>query len=147
MRKLAIVLILLLIVASGAFCLGARFAAPTKATAIPVELDAAYWTDFVCQDNPPSACGNYRVTFVIIGNEVIAVQVDPPLGKVKVGDLLMAWGTPSGADYEKHGIRLYWADREAFIVEPGSPGADVGEVQYGPQDGAHGPYKGLGLGR
>lgn len=50
-----------------------------------------------------------------------------------VGELLIAWGTPTGVAEQGHWIAVYWGTRSAHLpecrVQPGSP---VGYLAYGP---------------
>jgi hypothetical protein len=63
-----------------------------------------------------------------------------------VGTVMLAWGTPIGANYRDRGVVwVYWPDRYAYVLAFPSfnPNSRVGFIAYGEQDTSYGRWRGF----
>ncbi len=49
---------------------------------------------------------------------------------VTVGDLILAWGTPTGYTDHFRGVRVYWAEKVVWVSVPLSPASPVDTITY-----------------
>jgi hypothetical protein len=57
----------------------------------------------------------HQVYFDFDAESHIITDVLIPASKYRVGDLILAWGTPSGIKQTKHTTHIYWGTRTAYL--------------------------------
>jgi hypothetical protein len=80
------------------------------------------------------------------GRQIVEVSVFTYRSGLEIGDVLVQWGEPLGADYSTpHAVRLYWPQRHVYVLTQGTfgPSSRVGFVVYGNLEAHYGHWQGF----
>ena len=67
-----------------------------------------------------------------------------PAPEITMGDLLLAWGTPTGFIQDDEGVYVYWNERKAYLVDCLFwPGSHIESITFYPKAITVPPWQGF----